>query len=332
MGSISSNPPAKNLTGGRPKGSKNAKGRSIRKVSTLQDRHETQLSAPLSELAKDTTHVTIRETENWVHRSTETRRQEVTQRLRKIPRPMNSFLLYRKAYSGLAKEFLAQSHHCMLSIVIGKSWRMESQEIRYRFADLADIERKNHMEAHPSYKYSPKPRYLRENSRRDNKSLCIIDTSSATAQSRQETAASKVGNVWDSYSCQEALDRPTPGLIFSPDWTQCPQGFTYPSIRCSWENFLSDGVEMLDSVQPRYSLVGLPGALHLDLLEPQKPVSTPRAAATGWFEGQLLEMQDHPLSRTVGESPNYDPYHCIGQDAQIDRSYDPAASHDTVVG
>ncbi|KAB8227263.1 HMG-box domain-containing protein [Aspergillus alliaceus] len=282
MGSVSSNRQVKKPNRGKLKGSKG-----IPKSSTLLDIHGHQLQFPLSKLTKDMAHGPTRDMENWVHRSTEVRRQEPNRNHGKVARPLNSFLLYRKAYSGPAKQLLGEKNHSILSVVIGRSWKMESQDVRYLFQNLANIDKRKHMEAHPSYKYSPKPRHARGNSRRDDTSLCVIGTGVATAQSRPE-------------------------LEFSPDWTH---GFNYLSTTSSQVSSCFNGAPMLDNVQSGYSLSGLPGALHPDLLDPREPVPIPRAAATVWFEGQLLEMQDFSLSRTFEGWSSYDPYHGIGQGA-----------------
>ncbi|GLA44600.1 hypothetical protein AnigIFM63309_004221, partial [Aspergillus niger] len=61
------------------------------------------LPCPLSELANGTPHIPVRDMCAWVDRPVETRHQEALQRHGKIPRPMNSFMLYRLAYSDRAQ-------------------------------------------------------------------------------------------------------------------------------------------------------------------------------------------------------------------------------------
>ncbi|GFG21417.1 hypothetical protein IFM5058_11036.1, partial [Aspergillus udagawae] len=61
------------------------------------------LPGPLSELTQTMTHIPVRDMHTWVQRSIEERHQEVLKRRGRIPRPMNSFMLYRSAYADRAK-------------------------------------------------------------------------------------------------------------------------------------------------------------------------------------------------------------------------------------
>jgi hypothetical protein len=70
----------------------------------------------------------------------------------KVKRPMNAFMLYRKAYQNLAKEYCP--HNKVVSQVCGVSWQLEPNHVRAQFADWANIERANHHKAHPSYKFN----------------------------------------------------------------------------------------------------------------------------------------------------------------------------------
>ncbi|MCJ1475598.1 hypothetical protein MMC13_004261 [Lambiella insularis] len=114
-----------------------------------------KLDAPLSELTKDLTHIPIRNIEEWVNRSAEVRNQEVEQRNGYVTRPMNSFMLYRSAYSDRTKSWCTQNNHQVVSSVTGESWPMEPPHIREQYTEYARIERDNHQKAHPEYKFSP---------------------------------------------------------------------------------------------------------------------------------------------------------------------------------
>ncbi|KAE8334241.1 hypothetical protein BDV24DRAFT_170385 [Aspergillus arachidicola] len=116
-----------------------------------RDRIKIRLTAPLSQLTKHLAHIPIKDMDNWVHRPMEVRRYEVAKRHGKVTKPMNSFFLYRQAYSERAKEWLAQNNQAILSIAFGQSWRMESQEIRSRFEQLASIDKKDCMEVDPRW-------------------------------------------------------------------------------------------------------------------------------------------------------------------------------------
>lgn len=90
----------------------------------------------------------------WVNRSPEVRWKEAERR-NKVPRPMNSFMLYRSAYADRTKIWCLQNNHQVVSSVTGESWPLEPDEIREKYINLAKIEHDNHQNAHPGYKFSP---------------------------------------------------------------------------------------------------------------------------------------------------------------------------------
>lgn len=90
-----------------------------------------------------------------MNRSAETRRKEVEKRNGYVTRPMNSFMLYRSAYAERTKQWCLQNNHQVVSSVSGESWPMEPPEVRELFNEYAKIERINHQNAHPTYKFSP---------------------------------------------------------------------------------------------------------------------------------------------------------------------------------
>ncbi|CAG8442564.1 1673_t:CDS:1 [Ambispora leptoticha] len=77
---------------------------------------------------------------------------------KKIPRPQNKWVLYRKAEgikltkNGDKPEFNA------IARIIGERWQEEAQEVKRFFELLADIGKRAHQEAFPQYKYKPKRR------------------------------------------------------------------------------------------------------------------------------------------------------------------------------
>lgn len=114
-----------------------------------------KLTKPLSELTRDYKDLPIKKMECWVHRSAETRRQEVEKRGGYVTRPMNSFMLYRSAFAERTKLWCLQNNHQVVSSVSGESWPLEPTGIRDKYNELAKIERSNHQAAHPGYKFSP---------------------------------------------------------------------------------------------------------------------------------------------------------------------------------
>jgi hypothetical protein len=123
------------------------------------------LTVPLSVCTADLSHVATRDIAGWVTRSASVRRREVRQREGHIPRPLNSFMLYRSAYVEKARAWCRQNREQILSRVIATSWKMELSEVRQRYAQYARLERSNHADAHPTYKFSPrsaKPAYRKK--------------------------------------------------------------------------------------------------------------------------------------------------------------------------
>lgn len=114
-----------------------------------------KLTAPLSVLTKDMASIPVRNMEEWVNRPPEIRRKEVEKRNGYVTRPMNSFMLYRSAYAERTKQWCLQNNHQVVSSVSGESWPMEPPEVRELYNEYAKIERINHQNAHPTYKFSP---------------------------------------------------------------------------------------------------------------------------------------------------------------------------------
>ena len=112
------------------------------------------LSGPLSELTKDMTHIQVKDTETWVNRSVEERRDEA-KKDNFIKRPSNSFILYRSAYADRARAWEKSPNHQKISSLAGESWAMEPPEIRKQYDAWAKVERENHAKAFPDYKFQP---------------------------------------------------------------------------------------------------------------------------------------------------------------------------------
>ncbi len=133
------------------------------------------LRDPLSELVKNITTIVDTDIEAYVNRSPEERRLEVaTSKTGKVKRPMNAFMLYRKAYQNRTKEWKrlddirrkeesasegkpekGHDNHQVISQVCGISWNIEPQDLRDQYDEWAKIERNNHKLAFPDYKFAP---------------------------------------------------------------------------------------------------------------------------------------------------------------------------------
>lgn len=93
----------------------------------------------------------------WANRPNEVRYKEVEAKHKgKIPRPMNSFMLYRTAYKERIKKWGAQGdNNQLISRVAGLSWPLESDELKGFYAKCANVEKENHQAAFPNYKFAP---------------------------------------------------------------------------------------------------------------------------------------------------------------------------------
>ncbi|TAQ88318.1 hypothetical protein B7494_g3341 [Chlorociboria aeruginascens] len=142
---------------GRPKANKSPRLKKIKKEKVKKENKVAKLTKPLSELTKDWTHVPVADIDAYINRSAEDRRKEVEEGKvpGKVKRPMNSFMLYRKAYQNRTKDWCLQNNHQVVSQVCGESWPLEPDEVKEQFSEWARIERINHQNAHPGYKFTP---------------------------------------------------------------------------------------------------------------------------------------------------------------------------------
>jgi len=164
VGTRSGNPAHGNFKVLGPKAARIEKATSSKKKTGRIDRPDKSkgvknmphLDKPLSELTKDF-ETPIFDIEAFVHRPIEVRQQEVDSGKNpgKVKRPMNAFMLYRKAMQARAKEWAAQYNHQVISRIAGQSWPMEPEHIREQFKRWAEIERDNHQKAFPNYKFTP---------------------------------------------------------------------------------------------------------------------------------------------------------------------------------
>lgn len=140
----------------KPRNGAGAKKGKKRKGKGSSDEPGQTLEAPLSRLVEHITNVQDTDIELYVKRSPEVRRQEVAESKDcKVKRPMNAFMLYRKAYQNRTKEWKKHDNHQIISQLCGYSWGIEDPELKARFDEWAKIERDNHKAAFPDYKFAP---------------------------------------------------------------------------------------------------------------------------------------------------------------------------------
>ncbi|KAL2801884.1 hypothetical protein BJX63DRAFT_141171 [Aspergillus granulosus] len=109
----------------------------------------------LSLLTKGRSFPPVGNTGAYVSRPTKKRLEE-KERRNKIPRPMNSFMLYRQAYSERIKALTGRGDPQFLSRVAGSSWALETNEVKAEYAQWATLEAENHKKAYPGWKFKTK--------------------------------------------------------------------------------------------------------------------------------------------------------------------------------
>ncbi|KAI0475491.1 hypothetical protein GGR56DRAFT_675615 [Xylariaceae sp. FL0804] len=109
--------------------------------------------------------------QQYVDRSAGDRQAELRRsRDGKVKRPLNSFMLYRKAYHAALREGApgTTENNQAVSCLVAESWRVESPEVRGTFADWAETEKRNHLAAFPDYSYNPGRKRPRADSTSDS--------------------------------------------------------------------------------------------------------------------------------------------------------------------
>ncbi|RHZ74682.1 hypothetical protein CDV55_108317 [Aspergillus turcosus] len=302
-----------------------------------------KLPGPLSEITKHMKHVPLRDMDSWVNRSKEVRHEEVARKNGKVARPMNSFMLYRSAYAERTKEWFAHNNHQKVSEVAGGSWLIETPEIREKYELLANIEKANHLKAHPGYKFSPS-KEKKKRSETDDDQLTVdggeMTSGSSPAFLHVGAAGSSEvdSNGWASRD-STPFDFPEHGLpttYYGSSWqTSHPSKDMLSPPRPSpyLQQSMHQNLMGPPTEDPRFrhvglqdipftsstALAGLPGAAHHDLLQPQ---STPGTGPDGQLDPQLLSLSNHSSQYAMYNQP----HHPFWQETPPNNCYVPVAS------
>ncbi|PTU18339.1 hypothetical protein P175DRAFT_0485766 [Aspergillus ochraceoroseus IBT 24754] len=304
-----------------------------RRAKKTKDRgSRPNLPGPLSEITKHMTHIPIRDMESWVHRSISVRHQEVAKKNGKVARPMNSFMLYRSAYADRTKEWFAQNNHQVVSEAAGDSWKQEPREVREKYELLANIEKNNHLQAHPGYKFTPAKDKKKRPYPDDNRSFLGDKNTpeSSPALLHATFSSSEIdSNGWESSHSTpfDMLDHglPTENYLASSWPTSNPGGplssmmlasepsqYMYPSSSQGLMGYSVEDPPQLKKVEleeiqytSSTALAGLPGAAHHDLLRPQPQIPISESCPGGQLDPQLLEYtggSSNPASQVYASS------------------------------
>lgn len=75
---------------------------------------------------------------------------------KKIPRPPNAYILYRKDHHTVVKEANPGITNNEISQVLGAAWQKESRDVRDKYKQMSLDIKAALLEAHPNYKYEPR--------------------------------------------------------------------------------------------------------------------------------------------------------------------------------
>ena len=291
--------------------------------------------------------IPVRDMDEWVNRSVEVRQQEVDKRKGYVTRPMNSFMLYRSAYADRTKEWCRQNNHQIVSSVSGESWPMEPSEVRERYNDLAKLERVNHQNAHPNYKFSPskagqaKKRKGTESDEEEEDDMSDFDDGDAawTPSGQRKSRPRPAGRPGRDLGYPNGMTLSDPyGRNFAPNgntnmsaWDAAnesrpvataigshdPYGYQYYQTTVH-PSSNAVGFQSADAQGMHYqtapSLLGLPGGQHHDLMNSRS--GTPLT-----YEQQVdPQLLGHSTSTVVaGQDPSV--YAAMGANSQFDEQY-----------
>jgi hypothetical protein len=94
----------------------------------------------------------VKDIADWVNRPPNVRRKETKQRHGRIARPLNSFMLYRSTYMKTVLDCTKKQQ--VISAIVAESWHNEPQEVRELYKWYAEIDKFNHRNTYPQYKFS----------------------------------------------------------------------------------------------------------------------------------------------------------------------------------
>lgn len=295
-----------------------------------------KLTEPISVLTKDMD-VPVKDMDAWVNRSAETRHKEVEERKGYVTRPMNSFMLYRSAYAERLKQWGVHNNHQVVSSMAGESWPLEPPEIRDHYNDLAKLERTNHQNAHPNYKFSPSkaasPKKRKGGEFESDEEVELSDSDDPDAEwsagRRQRSTRQRQFDEPMIVSSSPYVQQSSGSLWDSPiDGKPLPQAISVPYVD---QRYYAPGLYQqyamptMDDIRARQmehhslsyptpisqQLVGLPGGQHNDLLQTIPAAITPPPsrdvhidpAWAGYLGGFADTMTGHTFNAASSEYP-----------------------------
>lgn len=176
---------------------------------TAKNPPPTCLTKALSEIAQDMPNVGVVDVATFANRSIETRQTEAS-KAGKVKRPLNAFMLYRKAYQDIAKTQCSRNNHQQVSSICGTSWNSwEPPGILSRFKQLASIEKQMHEDAFPAYKYDPvQVKKPTDGLEQDSAALCDLSDGEASCRRSRRAVRQRTGRSMSRMRQSFALEPP----------------------------------------------------------------------------------------------------------------------------
>ncbi|KAJ5762353.1 uncharacterized protein N7511_005735 [Penicillium nucicola] len=293
--------------------------------------------------------IPIKDMDAWVARPAEIRRKEAKAKGR-ISRPMNSFMLYRSAYSERTKRLVGVTNHQVVSRIAGQGWKLEPPNIRKKYEDLAKVERDAHAATHPEYKFSPnKQGQAQPVKGREEGSPHIpaynVNVEEGFCSDFDSEVGSTVSRMTPGPSYAHSRNQSFEEGYFNTSRDRSPygtpeQGMSMPNyVQPSWSNtshptglpmqhnsfhgishmeedhFRTASPPMHQSIHYDSSLAGIPGASHHELLQPQSTHAAPHMdpALLGYSNGSEAVGLPHMTGATF--SPGISTYSTWGEDS-----------------
>lgn len=109
------------------------------------------------------------------------KQQDASELGKKVPRPMNSFMVFSHLERKRLAEENPELHNADLSKILGRKWKSLSPAQRQPYIDEAERLRVVHTETYPEYKYKPRKR---KHPKRNTKKFSTLSANDVTMKTR----------------------------------------------------------------------------------------------------------------------------------------------------
>ncbi|KAJ5377760.1 uncharacterized protein N7496_005169 [Penicillium cataractarum] len=136
----------------------------------------------------------------------------------RVPRPPNSFILYRQHHHHAVTAENPGIPNTEISRIIARMWHREPLAVRARFRALADEKKRLHSEAHPDYQYTPRrpgDKFSRRRGRLHTSSVPFFNQTAAGQVRVKNADENNSGWIDVDGDCIDILDEL--GLMYGPN-------------------------------------------------------------------------------------------------------------------